>query len=126
MGRKKNLKSFIRKLLKFGTGSVLSGLQVLYISAFFLLLVFMAFVFISSTISMYNDSKLISFYAFLLGSFSISILTVSNFLGKELNAFNRKLFFTMISYIYLFFIMSPLSMNKLFEAMSSKIKIKSL
>lgn len=118
-----NLLFLLGRVLKFNTKSVFSGLQVLYISiSIVLLLLLLSSLFLDS-VNTYSNPKILTFYTLVISAFSISILATTRALGKYLDAFNRRLLFTLISYIYLLLFVAPLNIAKLFKTISSKRQV---
>ncbi len=118
-----NLLFLFEKMLKFSTGSISSGLQVLYISISLTLLFIVLFSLLMDSVNAYGSNILLYFYSLLTGCISISLLAMTNLLGKHLNSFNRKLFFTLFSYIYLIVFIAPSNIQKLFKSLSLKKQI---
>lgn len=117
-----NITFLLGKMLRFGTESILSGIQVLYISVFIILLIFLVFSSLLASVDTYSDPVIPTFYALIIGAFSISFFAITKPLGKHLDSFNRQVIFTLVSYLYLFIIIAPSNISKLYRVMSSKLR----
>lgn len=118
--KKQNILQYIQGFLEFGTGSVIKGLKIIYISFFvFIILAFLLLKFRFYVESQYGQTVAL-FYIILAGFMGIPISSVCKSLGKKLNSFNTECIFIFFAYLNLCLAFLPSNISKILNRGSKK------